>query len=170
MGKWAVKRKCRALEQSKLLTCTKCFWLRILELINSSSECDSEFWSLKLCIRFSYILCLRSFSKHNRYQNYRVWCVITKATEIGTIRRFESHDLNLTEGFLNTYPVNVKGYCGILCLMLLLQPPISPTLAKLVLMLTEKMGKKDHIYGKILAVAVYLLNKLNRIHLPISHP
>ena len=30
--------------------------------------------------------------------------------------------------------------------------------------------QKDHIYGKILAVTVYLLNKLNRIHLPISHP
>ena len=153
MGKWAVKRKCTALEQSKFLTSTKCFWLRILELINSFSECDPEFcfclylyvarfWSLKLCIRFSYILCLRSFSKHNGYQNYRVWCVITKATEIGTIRRFESHDLNLTEGFLNTYPVNVKGYCGIVCLMLLLQPPISPTLAKLVLMLTEEVGNK----------------------------
>ena len=30
--------------------------------------------------------------------------------------------------------------------------------------------QKDHIYGKILAVAIYLLNTLNRIHLPISHP
>ena len=131
---------------------------------------------------------------------------------------------------------NVRGYYCILCLMLLLQPPISPKLAKLVLMLTEEVGnknvimtpgwpcnkpdltmketalysaamtpgkhgphkypwsfarlqyprtsanttsgrqyyrwhfKKDHIYGKILAVAFYLLNKLNRIHLPISHP
>ena len=49
----------------------------------------------------------------------------------------------LTEGFLNTYPVNVRGYCGILCLMLLLQPPISPKLAKLVLMLTEEVGNKN---------------------------
>ena len=58
------------------------------------------------------------------------------------MRQFDSHDLNLTEGFLNTYPVNVKGYCGIVCLMLLLQPPISPTLAKLVSMLTEEVGNK----------------------------
>ena len=58
------------------------------------------------------------------------------------MRRFDSHDLNLTEGFLNTYPVNVKGYCGNLWLMLSLQPPIRPTLAKLVLMLTEEVGNK----------------------------
>ena len=34
----------------------------------------------------------------------------------------------------------------------------------------ENGKQKDHIYGKILAVAVYLLNKLNRIHLAIRHP
>ena len=48
----------------------------------------------------------------------------------------------LTEGFLNTYPVNVEGYCGVLCLRLLLQAPIIPTLAKLGLMLIEEVGIK----------------------------
>ena len=144
---WANERwrenQCRALEQSKLLTSTKCFWLRILELIVVVNVTESlAFVCICMCIRFSYIPCLRSFNKHNQCQNYRVWCVITKATEIGTIRRFDSHDLNLTEGFLNTYPVNVKGYCGIICFMLLLQPPISPTLAKLVSMVTEEVGNK----------------------------
>ena len=34
----------------------------------------------------------------------------------------------------------------------------------------EHGKQKDPIYGKILAVAIYLLNKLNRIHLAIRHP
>ena len=61
------------------------------------------------------------------------------------------HNLYLTEGFLNRYPVNMRAYYCILCCMLLLQPPISLALTKLVLIRREK-------------VAVYLLNKLNRIH------